>query len=51
MVISRINEIIDETQELTQYPIEVVHHVMEHVFASIKNYVVEPNSPGIRLPH
>lgn len=51
MVITKIKEIVSKTSDISNYPPEIVEQVMNHVFLSWKDYLMNPTSPGLRLPH
>lgn len=51
MLLTKTNEIDEQVASMLKYHPNVVKDVMEHVYLSTKNYLVYPDSAGMRLPH
>lgn len=51
MVVSKIDKLLTATQEVTQYPPEVISSVINHMFTHTRDFLEKPTAPGLRLPH
>lgn len=50
-MLTKINKLVEQTQYITQYPPEVVSEVIQFMFQYIRNFLLNPDAAGLRLPH
>lgn len=51
MKISKIDNVLKDTQNILNYPQKVVDDVVLHVFESLADYVKYPTKAGFRIQH
>lgn len=49
MIVHKITPIVNQTAQLLNKDPELVAHVIGHILYQIKEYIENPNSPGIRI--